>query len=235
MTKVIFHGHAFLELENNNKSILIDPFINWNTECDTSVDTIKHLNIPAIILTHGHADHIWDTIEITKKTWALVIAEFQLIKYLEDKYKLKNTHAMNIWWEFNFGSFSVKLFQAIHGWGIWSKKPYENTGIAASVLLRFKDKTIFHAGDTALTKDFALLWEYENIDYAFLPIWDNFTMWPKDASIAANMIKPKIVVPIHYNTREVIQQDPQIFQSLLANTTIQTEILKPGEYIEFSK
>ncbi len=233
MSKIIFHGHAFVELETNNSSILIDPFIQGNTLCDTTVDQVKHLNIKAIILTHWHADHIGDTITIAKKTWALVIGEFQLIRYLEDTYRLQNTHGMNIGWEHNFGDFSMKLFQAIHGGGIWAKKPYRDTTLSASVLLRYQDKTIFHAGDTALTKDFELLWEYENIDYAFLPIGDNFTMGPQDASIATKMIKPKVVIPIHYNTREIIKQDPWDFKNLLSDTPFQVQIINAGEYIEF--
>jgi len=233
MAKIIFHGHAFLEIEDNNKSILIDPFISGNSLCDTTVDHIKHLNVVAIILTHGHGDHIGDTVAIAKKTGALVIGEFQLMKYLEEKESLKNTHGMSIGGAFDFGWFQVKLSQAFHGWGIGDKKPYAYNTIASSVLLRYQGKTIFHAGDTGLTKEFELLGLYDHIDYAFLPIGDNFTMGPRDASIAAQMMKAKMMIPIHYNTREIIKQDPQILNQLLENTEINVNILQAGEYVEF--
>lgn len=224
--KVSFHGHSVVKIETNGKTILIDPFINGNGETDLKADEVK---ADVILLTHGHNDHFGDTVEIAKRNDALVIAVAELATYLS--WKGVKTHGMSIGgaYEFDFGK--VKLTQAFHG----SSYTEENqnivyTGMPAGILLKAEGKTIYHAGDTALFSDMKLIGERNKIDLAFLPIGDNFTMGPEDALLAAEWIKAKKVVPIHYNTFPVIRQNPEDFVSKLPSSV--GLLLRAGESIE---
>lgn len=209
--QVSYHGHSVVQVSTNNKKILIDPFINGNELTDLTVDQIE---ADVIILTHGHNDHVGDTVEIAKKNNALVIAPYELAVYIG-----KNgidIHPMNIGgaYEFDFGK--VKLTQAFHGSSYQeSDGTVIYTGMPSGVLLTSNEKTIFHAGDTALFTDMKMIGERNNIDLAFLPIGDNLTMGPEDAKDAALWLKAKKVVPIHYDTFPAIKQDPLKFAQML--------------------
>ena len=228
--EVIFHWHSFIEIDLGGKSILIDPFITWNNLCDVSLKEIAAKNIVAIIITHGHSDHIWDTIEIVNKVWTKVISTYEIIQYLAKKYNITSTHSMHIGWSFDFELFSVKFVNAVHGWGIWEELYGWK---AAWVIVYVNWKKIYHAWDTALTYDMKLL-ESEKLDLAFLPIGDNFTMWISDAVKAVEFIKPKMVVPIHYNTFEVIKMDPIKFASEVMLSNISTcKVLSPWQAIVY--
>ncbi|MEK4178190.1 metal-dependent hydrolase [Aeribacillus sp. FSL K6-1121] len=224
--KVSFHGHSIVQIETNGKNIIIDPFINGNGQTDLKVEDVK---ADVILLTHGHNDHVGDTVEIAKRNDSLVVAIAELATYLS--WKGIKTHGMSIGgaYEFEFGK--VKLTQAFHG----SSYTEDNqtivyTGMPAGILLTAEDKTIYHAGDTALFSDMKLIGERNEIDLAFLPIGDNYTMGPEDALTAAEWIRAKKVVPIHYNTFPVIQQNPEDFVSKLPDGV--GLLLKPGETIE---
>jgi len=226
--KVIFHSHAFVEIEYLDWSILIDPFINWNTFTDVDVESICSKNIKAIIVTHWHSDHIWDTVQIAKSTWAKVISTFEVIQYFIKYHWLNSVHSMHIWWEFNFEDFAVKFVNAVHWGSIW---PEMLAGKAAWVVVEVDWKKVYHAWDTALHYDMKLL-ESLDIDVAFLPIWGNFTMWIQDALKAVEFVKPKLVVPMHYDTFEVIKANPEEFAQLVSMSNISTcKVLKPGEFI----
>jgi L-ascorbate metabolism protein UlaG (beta-lactamase superfamily) len=208
---ISYHGHAVVQVTVNNKKIIIDPFITGNELSDLTADSVE---ADVIILTHGHNDHVGDTVEIAKKNNAFVIAPYELAVYIG-----KNgidVHPMNIGgaYEFDFGR--VKLTQAFHG------SSYQEpdgtviyTGMPSGVLLTSEGKTIYHAGDTALFSDMKLIGERNSIDLAFLPIGDNLTMGPEDAKDAALWLNAKKVVPIHYDTFPAIKQDPEKFAQSL--------------------
>ena len=224
--KVSYHGHSVVQIQTNGKTIMIDPFISGNDLTDLKVEDVKP---DVIILTHGHGDHLGDTVELAKKNSSLVVANFELAAYLS--WQGLKTHGMHIGGSYQFDFGKVKLTQAFHGTGlITENKEIIYCGMPAGVLFMNEGKTIYHAGDTALFSDMKLIGERHPIDLAFLPIGDNFTMGPEDAAYAAKLLTAKIVVPIHYNTFPPIKQDPLAFVQMLEDGN--GRILQPGEGIE---
>ncbi|WP_456273762.1 metal-dependent hydrolase [Bacillus sp. AK031] len=225
--KISFHGHSVVKVVTDKHTILIDPFISGNEMTDLKAENEKP---DVILLTHGHNDHVGDTVELAKNNDALVVAPYELATYLS--WQGVNTHPMHIGgaYEFEFGR--VKLTQAFHG---SSYETEDNqiiyTGMPAGILLTVGGKTIYHAGDTALFSDMKLIGERNTIDVAFLPIGDNFTMGPEDAAAAAEFLKAKTVVPIHYNTFPPIKQDPGKFISMLKEEQ-EGRIMNAGDEIE---
>ncbi|MGM0920876.1 MAG: metal-dependent hydrolase [Bacillota bacterium] len=224
--KVSYHGHSVVKIQTDKHTIVIDPFINGNGQTDLKVEDLK---VDVILLTHGHNDHVGDTIQLAKQNNALVVAPFELATYLG--WKGLNVHPMHIGGSHKFEFGTVKLTQAFHG------SSYEEeeqkiiyTGMPAGILFKKEGKTVYHAGDTALYSDMKLLGEFEDIDLAFLPIGDNFTMGPEDAVIAAKWIKAKTVVPMHYNTFPVIEQNPKEFVSRLSGKN--GKVMEAGESIK---
>ncbi|MFJ5621914.1 metal-dependent hydrolase [Peribacillus loiseleuriae] len=225
--KVSFHGHSVVMINTKGTTVLFDPFINGNGQTDLKVEDV-HPDV--IILTHGHGDHLGDTVELARKHDALVIGSAEMAHYLSAQ-GVKRTHGMNIGgaYEFEFGK--VKLTTAFHSNSfITNEGQIIYLGMPSGVLFTAEGKTVYHAGDTALFSDMKLIGERHPINLAFLPIGDNFTMGPEDAALAAEYLQAKQVVPIHYNTFPPIKQDPQKFLDLL--TSGNGKILVPGDYIE---
>ncbi|MBP3041109.1 metal-dependent hydrolase [Bacillaceae bacterium Marseille-Q3522] len=224
--KVSYHGHSIIKIQTGGKIILIDPFITGNSLTDLNADK---LTADVIILTHGHNDHVGDTVSIAKRNHALVITLADLATYLS--WQGVKTHGMNIGGAYTFDFGKVKFTQAFHSSGyVTNGKEIIYGGMPAGVLLTIEGKTIYHAGDTGLFSDMKLIGERHQIDLSFLPIGDNFTMGPEDAAYAAELIQAKQVVPIHYNTFPPIRQNPHAFVSLLKEGN--GVVLEPGEGIE---
>ncbi|MEH7254812.1 metal-dependent hydrolase [Neobacillus niacini] len=224
--KVSYHGHSVVQIQISGKRIIIDPFIRGNQLTDLRVDDI---NPDVILLTHGHNDHVGDTVELAKKSNGLVIANHELSTYLG--WQGVKTHGMHIGGAHQFDFGKVKLTQAFHG------SSYETAnnelvycGMPAGILFMAEGKTIYHAGDTGLFSDMKLIGERHHIDLAFLPIGDNYTMGPEDAAYAAKLLGAETIVPIHYNTFPPIKQDPAHFIDMLENKN--GKVLQPGEFIE---
>ncbi|OAH56224.1 MULTISPECIES: metal-dependent hydrolase [Bacillaceae] len=224
--KISFHGHSVVKIKSNGKKILIDPFITGNELTDLKAE---EQNPDFIILTHGHGDHVGDTVTIAKRSGALVIAVNELALYL--RHQGLNTHPMHIGGsrEFEFGK--VKFTQAFHGSGLEQEDgTFLYMGMPAGVLVMNDGKTVYHAGDTSIFLDMKLIGELHPIDLAFLPIGDNFTMGPDDAALAAEFLKAKMVVPVHYNTFPPIKQDPNKFIAKLKASN--GKVMKPGDSIQ---
>lgn len=224
--KISYHGHSVVKIETSGNTILIDPFINGNSLTDLKAED-EHPD--AILLTHGHNDHVGDTVEIAKRSNALVVAPNELANYLG--WQGVNVHPMHIGGARQFDFGKVKFTQAFHGSSyVTENNEIVYTGMPGGILFFAEGITIYHAGDTALFSDMKLIGERHPVDVLFVPIGDNFTMGIEDAAYAVSLIKPKIVVPIHYNTFPPIEVNPKEFEELV--TDAQVQILQPGEFVK---
>lgn len=217
--KVTWFGHSCCRIEGGGARILIDPFFTGNPLATTSADQI---DADFITVTHGHADHYGDTTQIAKRTKATVIANFEISNWAE-KQGVPNTHSMHIGGSHHFSFGRLKLTIAHHG----SSMPDGSYGgNPAGLLFTIENKKIYHSGDTGLFYDMKLIGDV-GIDLAILPVGDNYTMGPEDALKAIELLRPKRILPIHYNTWPIIAQDIQTW----AKKVTQTEVilLQPGQ------
>lgn len=220
MISLKFHGHACFQLIADPISVIFDPFFTGNPK---AIITAEEVNCNYILASHGHEDHLGDTIRIAQRTGATVIATAEVAKYCNEQGC--TTHAMHIGGKHSFEFGYVRITPAFHGSGIPG-------GHACGFIVHFFGKTIYFAGDTGIFGDMSLLGRLENIDYALLPIGDNFTMGPSDAAEAANLLQAGNVIPMHYNTWPVISQDPLLFKKdVEARFKIPVQIMNPNEQI----
>lgn len=219
--KLTFYGHACFQLTQGAVSLLFDPFLSDNPFQTAKPEEIECTHI---LVSHGHFDHLGDAIIIAKRTGATIISTAE-ISALCGEQGCK-THAMHIGGKHAFEFGYVRLTQAFHGAGAPG-------GHACGFIVNFYGKTVYHTGDTGIFGDMQLLGRLESIDCALLPIGDNFTMGPSDAVEAAAMIRPKLVIPMHYNTWPLIAQDPALFKEQVeSRLQIPVRVVNPGDTID---
>jgi L-ascorbate metabolism protein UlaG (beta-lactamase superfamily) len=217
-----YHGHACFSIRVNDTHLLIDPFLTGNELADVAANQVQ---ADYILVSHGHGDHMGDTVAIAKRTGAMTISNFEIHNWLLEQ-GVKKAHPLHIGGGRDFPFGRVKLTIAHHGSGL---PDGSYGGNPAGLLLTLEGKKIYHAGDTGLFYDLKLIGE-EGLDVAMLPIGDNYTMGPDDALRAVKLLEPKVVIPIHYNTWDIIQQDPYAFASQVEQeTSAKCVVLKPGE------
>ncbi len=226
-TRVRWLGHACLEIETDGQTILIDPFLTDNPKAAAKPEDLKP---DFILISHGHGDHVGDSVAIAKRTGAMVIANYEIATWLQQKQGLEKVHGMQHGGGHDFPFGRLKLTLAFHGSAL---PDGSNGGNPCGFYFTFKDGTrVYDAADTALFGDMALIGE-EGIDLACLPIGDNFTMGPDDAIRALKLLKPKKVLPIHYNTWDLIAQDgPAWAKKVAQETSAEAVVLEPGETVE---
>ncbi len=225
-TTITWLGHAALKIVTGGKTVLVDPFLTGQPTAPCKADT---LTADYILLSHGHGDHLGDTVSIAKRCGATVICNYELSEYLA-KQGIK-THGQQHGGGFQHAFGRVKLTIAHHG----SALPDGSYGgNPCGFLLYLNDGKIYAACDTGLFLDMQLIGD-EGIDLAVLPIGDNYTMGPDDAVRAVKLIRPKRALPIHYNTFPVIAQDAAAWADRLRReTTCTPVVLKPGNSCELS-
>ena len=220
-TQITWYGHAALGVETSGYHLLIDPYFTGNPSATISPQAVK---ADFILVSHGHGDHVGDTVDIAKRTGATVISNAEIASWMGNK-GLK-THAQHLGGGFQYPFGYLKLTLALHGSGL---PDGSNGGNPAGFLLTTNDhKKIYFACDTGLFGDMRLIGE-EGLDLAVLPIGDNFTMGPVDALRAVKLLQPAHVIPIHYGTWELIAQDPDAWaKQVQAETQAVVTVLKPG-------
>jgi L-ascorbate metabolism protein UlaG (beta-lactamase superfamily) len=229
MATLTWHGHSCFTLETDDGTrILFDPFLDDSPVSDRKAADVERLDY--ILVSHGHFDHFADCIPLAKRTGATVVSTFELVSFVQSQ-GAENGHGMNIGGGHQFPFGRVKLTPALHTGSVAGDESGTFTTDCCGFLVTLNSgQRLYHSGDTALILDMQLL--QGQVDLALLPIGDNFTMGPEDAARAVEFIQPRTVIPMHYNTWELIAQDPEDFRRRVGERA-RVEVLEPGGSYEF--
>lgn len=201
MIKITYFGHSTFLFTINDKKILFDPFISPNQLAD-QID-ISAIHPDYILVTHGHEDHVADVESIARQSNALVVSNFEIVSWFQKK-GIEQVHPMNHGGSKSFDFGTVKYVNAIHSSLLPDGASGGNPG---GFVVNSDEGTFYYAGDTALTYDMKLIGEEFDIDFAVLPIGDNFTMGIRDALKAADFVGTEKIIGMHYDTFPYIEID----------------------------
>lgn len=231
-TKITYFGHsAFHILTTNGIGIWIDPWL----ENPLAPSDIPHLPTDIILVTHGHGDHLGNCIAMARNSSTEVVAIHELQQYLLGK-GLPNVTGMNIGGTYNTKTVRITMTQALHSSSFFEAGEHHYAGCPAGFVIRQEDgPTIYHAGDTGLFGDMAIIGELYQPDIALLPIGDHYVMGPREAAYAARLLKSKTLIPMHYSSFPVLKGTPEQFKEELAKLQVDAKViaLKPNEAMEF--
>ncbi len=223
--KITWYGHACFMLEGS-KRILIDPFLSGNP---TAPVKPEELDVDLILVTHGHGDHVGDAVEISKRCNAPIVCIYELSVLLGGRGA--ETVGMNIGGTAKFEDVEVTMVKAVHSADVVDGG-ITSAGDPAGFVVKMDGVTVYHAGDTDVFMDMQLIGELYRPKVALLPIGDFYTMGIRGALKAVELIKPEIVVPMHYNTFPPIRQNPEEFRERAEKLGVKVVILNPGEGFE---
>jgi L-ascorbate metabolism protein UlaG (beta-lactamase superfamily) len=224
--KLTYLGHSCFLVETAHARLVIDPYLTDNPAAKAKAGAIT---CDYVLVTHGHEDHSGDALKISKRCHAPIIANYEIAEYFGAKGA--KTHGMNPGGGFNFPFGRVKLTIAHHTSSVDAGLNPIYLGTACGIIIQADDKNLYHAGDTAVFLDMQLIGRI-GLDVALIPIGDNYTMGPDDALIALDFLKPKVAVPIHYNTWPLILQDAAKFASDAAKAGHTVKPLLVGDSME---
>jgi L-ascorbate metabolism protein UlaG (beta-lactamase superfamily) len=223
LEEIIWLGHAAFEMTLNNKKILIDPWLTGNPKAPLKSADIS--DVDYILVTHDHADHgLNDALKIAKRTNATFVGISELSKYASSK-GVKNTAGMNIGGVMEADGLNFIMTYAVHS---------SRLGNPVGFVIRSARSSIYHPGDTALFGDMSIIGRLYHPRVFIVPIGGHYTMGPIEAIEAIKLVKPKIVIPSHYNTFPQIHQEVEVFTSMAKREVPEVEIhiLEPGETLE---
>ncbi len=225
MVKYSYFGHACFLLDDGKYKVLVDPFLTGNPVASVSANDVA---ADYILVTHAHGDHLGDAPDIAARTGAEVVGIPEILDICTSMGTDVKGHGMNLGGSLNLPFGKVRMTLAQHSSGIPG-------GIACGYVIYIGGLVIYYAGDTALFSDMKLIGQKDRLDYALLPIGDNYTMGLEDAALAAQWLGVRHVIPLHYDTWPIIRQDVAKYKELTEKMAhAEVHIVKPGEDIELA-
>lgn len=228
--KLTWLGHSAFRLETNDKTIYIDPWVMGNPACPEEEKRVE--KVDALLCTHGHFDHVGDALAIAKEHNPTVVAIFELANWLSKK-GAKTTSPMNKGGSQSVAGIRVTMTHAVHSCGIQEDDgTIVYGGEAAGYVIELESGVkMYHAGDTAVFGDMQIIRELYAPEIVMLPIGDLFTMSPREAAYACHLLRPKVVIPMHYGTFPALTGTPRDLQKLVGDINCEVVALQPGQSV----
>ncbi len=228
--QITYYGHSAFKLSGAGVNVLIDPWLA-NPLLNTPLEQVGPVDL--ILVTHGHGDHVGETVPLAQKTGATVVAIHELSQILAEQGVAKVV-GMNKGGTLSAAGLKITMTQAVHSSTMAVSGKMVPAGEAGGFVVQFPNGfTVYHAGDTAAFKDMELIKELYQPELAMLPIGSHYVMNPREAALACRLIRPKWVIPMHYGTFPVLTGTPEELMELLkAEPEIKVIVLKPGETVE---
>jgi L-ascorbate metabolism protein UlaG (beta-lactamase superfamily) len=228
-TRITWLGHATVLVQTpRGTNILIDPYIAQNPKYPRKF--VLPAKIHFILLTHGHGDHIADVAPVAARHGSTVVAIYELATYVAGK-GVTSTIGMNLGGTVQLDDVAATMVEAKHSAGAQDERGTHYAGVAAGFVLTVADgPVLYHAGDTAVFGDMKLIQELYRPEVAMLPIGGHFTMGPKEAALAARLLAPKVVLPLHFGTFPPLKGTPQELATLI-DPGIEVVPWAPGEAV----